>query len=494
MRWRLITLVLLALLSLGAIAYAMEWLQREKNTVTVTQTVLAGDPTAAEGLSLQWHVGTDMPSLRWDICYQVGTSSYESVFSPHGSNNYIVSSSYPGYPMEYSAFPHPRHLSQSGSTDEPTSLGFTFYYNSFALKKDRDFITRPLKAMLARMEPDQKTYRETVRLSDYYDTYYLAGDWGSLTNRDGTNEAVFQAFFSIPVPKDLLLDITLLRESGYSLGATFNNLPTDGPRLWGIVVEDTVYFYFLPVEGGLDTSRLPEGFGIYAAPYRQYKTPNIDATALSLIYPLHPQDNIEYFRISEDKAHILLMTRRENIQTITLLQREDMAPIGQIELPPDTPLLRGIYQVPEDCNGYLAVFEDDSFLLLVPDAQGTLSARIQGHFSPGEDNLPEDLENQLSLEEWLPGEHRPLQSRQYLLSAAVYDGARLAVLRKDTSSDQSLYLQVFDAGGQIYMGRYDSSLTAFSYTDQEYLHLETDERAHESLSQNYRLSWQELSP
>ena len=465
--------------------------------MTITQTVLEGDPAAAEGLVLQWHIGADMPPLRWDITYHVGAQpGYESIFSPRG-NGWTHIYAYPRSAMDFGAFPLSEQTLRMGSTEEPMELGYEFYYTTQSLKNNQGFMARPVKSLRERMKPDQKRYQETVRLADYYNTYYLAGDWSLLMDGKGANEAVFQAFFSIPVPKDLLLNITLVQEQGHNLKAIFQNPPENAPTLRGVVTEDrdTVYFYFLPMEGALDTSLLPQGFGIYAAPYRSSRTPRIDATALSLVYPLpDPGLNITYFRLTEDEDCILLATCQEEVQTISLLRREGMEAVARTELSPETPLLRGIYQVAGDDGGYLAVFENDSFHLLVPNAQGALVTKMQGIFSPREDDVPEDLLNLLSPEEGPSGEPRPLNFRNYIFSMAAYDGTRLAVLRKDTST-QAVYLQVFDREGQTYLGRYDSSLTAFSYDDQEYLDRGySGERVHEYLSQNYRLTWQELSP
>ncbi len=267
----------------------------------------------------------------------------------------------------------------------------------------------------------------------------------------------------------------IVRKEPYDdrLSAVFQTSFRDAaPTLRGIILEDQVYFYFPSVAGGLDFSQLEGGPGIYQAPYHQNKLPNIDASGLKCAYPMaSPATQIEYLKLSQDLSFLFLATQEENARMFTILCRDNMETVAQAVLPEGAPL-QAIYPVPgivpkEEAEGYLVLFEDDSFCFFTADAAGTLLLKFRGSLA-------------------VEGS----QTTKQHFSTAAYDGARLAVLGKDPATN-ALYLQIHDASGLSYAGRYDSSLYAFGYEDGEPSD-QYDPRwePRDVLSRNYQLIWQ----
>ena len=467
MRWRFCLLALLFFGAVGAIVYATSQVQKEANSVTVNHTLLEGDPAAADGLVLKWHSGDY--SLCWDTIYHLGAQPvYQTDFSFQGIPSGYRQDS-PGYITEFGAFPQ-----WYGDTGSP---GFEYYYTSMELKKETGFMARLVNAVAGRMESGVFERSERLCVADYYDTFPLYGDRAYLLDAKGDNERTFQACFSIPVPEDFWLDITV-RKDPYdnTLSAAFQAPSRDtAPTLHGILLEDMVYFYFLPVEGELDFSQLKDGFGIYQAPYRQNETPRILASELQCVYPLDPKTvQIEYLKLSQDLSHVFLVTCEEDSRVFIILRRDTMKSVTQTVLPEGAPV-QSIYQVPggvpDEGENYLALFEDNSFCFFVLDTQGALLSKFQGE-------LWRDL----------PDAHLP-EYPQLRFSTAAYDVGRLAILGADQPT-KALYLQIYDSQGLSYAGRYDSSLYDFNYEDGEPMEYDPIWEPGESLSRNYQLIWQ----
>ena len=464
MKWRLCLLVLLFFLALGAVAYAASEVQGEADSVTVTHTLLAGDPAAAKGLVMKWHGGDD--TLRWDTTYELGTQpvcrtdfSFRGIWAGY---NWEPS----GYIFEFATFP------AWYSYESESEL--TYHYLTLELKNETGFMARLVNDVTSRMEPGVFERSEHLRVSDYYDNYPLYENGSYLLDSKGQNAEAFQSYFSIPIPEDFWLDVTVHKDLyDNRLSAVFL-IPfrAAAPTLQGIRLEDTVYFYFLSTDGKLDFSQVKDGPGIYQVPYRQKALPIIDATALECVYPLaSPKTQIEYLKLSQDLKAFFLVTREEDSQVFHILWRDTMEPMAEVVLPEGAPL-QAIYQVPgtvpNGAEGYLTLFEDNSFCFFITDAHGGLIPKFRGTLT-------------------LDG----AQDIEQRFSTAAYDGARLAVLGKDPDS-KALYLQIYDARGLSYAGGYDSSLWAFGYEDGESLdRYDPRWEPRDLLSQNYQLIWQQ---
>lgn len=337
MRKSLALFIVLLVFAIGGTCYVSASLLKEKDNVQITETVVLGDKSAVEGVTVERNVKYDR-YMRWNTRYVVGKE-------PECDTTYT--------------FDEQGRLREEGN----------YRYNGLELYTDvirgdnlanaeveKLFgVNRAMKELFDQTEPGQEN-SAIIDLADYLDFYEyevfidLPGDifLGHVSKYDieetlatyqGNGQHVAELeeelhiietiseFFKIPVIENHLYEIAVSKDMdgnlyGWSYGSangggSSGNIAmgstlseSDAFSLWAISVytEDMCYFTFYPYtdKGKLiDTSYIPGGFGIYQLPFDK-ESKNIDVDNLKLVYSLDTKEvlNLHY---DEQRNTILLL-------------------------------------------------------------------------------------------------------------------------------------------------------------------------------------------
>ncbi|MDY5972236.1 MAG: hypothetical protein SPJ01_05095, partial [Butyricicoccus sp.] len=212
MRKALALTLILTLLAGGGLCAAFYAVDRNKDTVELTVSPLAGDPAEAEGLSTVIHTDYDR-RLFWDTAFTAGQEGdAQTVFTFEPSRRrYTREYGYPGVRID----------------------GGLWYFDP----ETKGGLGEAYRALQARTEPNAES-TEVIRVADYYETYPLAVqldfpnvgiDWILWSNTDeneseyDTERRLLQTFedcFRIPVLPDEQYEISVrLDEKGEIVGS-----------------------------------------------------------------------------------------------------------------------------------------------------------------------------------------------------------------------------------------------------------------------------------
>ncbi len=311
--------------------------------------------------------------------------------------------------------------------------------------------------------PIGKEVSRIVRVADYYDYYPINLDvsipgvyW---TNNDydendvarGTEHYVtkqFRDYFKIPVSDGELLEIHLTRNERGGMSWGSQTIGEETFSLWSLsaISDDHIYFTFntlLPHGAYMDTSEIPDGYGIYRVSYEKgdgYYKENIGMTGddLAMVYALPTETVIRDIYINEGKTHLLLVTEADHTITVDIIACETMEKTQSFSVP-----------LPEDSyysqirifDTYSVIITGDTLTVLSEEA-GTYTMEFTAART-GEDDQ---------------------QIRMGSNAAMAFDGTRLAVaypLRSGFHYNVCGYwAAVYTKDGCTFLATYDSSLDA----------------------------------
>ena len=342
MRKSLALFIVLLVFAIGGTGYVSASLLKEKDNVQITETVVLGDKSAVEGVTVKRNVKYDR-YMRWNTTYVVGEEpecNTVYTFDEHGRLREEQNYRYNGLEL-YTDVVRGHDLA---NVDAERLSG----------------VNRAMKELFDETEPGQEN-SAIIDLADYLDFYEyevfidLPGDIflghvskfdieETIATYDGNNRHIpeleaelhiietISEFFKIPVIENHLYEIAVSKDMDGNLyawsygsangGGSSGNIAMGGTlpesdafSLWAISVytEDMCYFTFYPYtdDGKLiDTSHIPGGFGIYQLPFDK-ETKTIDVDHLKLVYALDPKEEVLNLHYDERRNTILLLGHKE---------------------------------------------------------------------------------------------------------------------------------------------------------------------------------------
>ncbi|MBQ8279222.1 MAG: hypothetical protein IJZ23_05220 [Roseburia sp.] len=464
--------MVLVVFAIGGTCLVNATLLEEKDNVQITETVVYGDKSVVEGVTIERNIKYNQ-FMHWNTTYVVGEEpSCETVytFDEYGRLQDETDYNHTGielYTDVVSAF-------DDANEDAEKLTG----------------VDRAMKELFDKTEPGQESSR-IIDLADYlefyeYDVFIdLPGDiMYSHINKEDINEAIgrytanetyvvqlkeelriveaIEAFFKIPVIENHLYEITVAKDAdghlygwGYgsangggssgnvSMGNTLTE--SDAFSLWTIstYTNDACYFTFNPYtdDGKLvDTSYIPGGFGIYCLPFDKEKR-TVDVEGLRMVYAIDPTANILNLHYDEQRNQLLLFFEREEECTMTVI---------------DASTLKMKQEIVYSTTGYDAhdcYIGDDFMVLLYEWCKGVV-------FSVDETGTYQ-MEITLDMADWMDNEGVPYL--EFVEMAFDWDGETLimsgSIRDEEYHYYQScdFYLAAFDRAGMVYYGEYETN-------------------------------------
>lgn len=443
--------------------------------VEVLPKTLYGDPTAAEGLKVDFrvqHHGT----LHWDIhCNPVtGESDTDFIFdrddpffehweyTPSGVQMYAV--------MDYRSHRFYWNMDDLQATPKDSGLfKLGEYLKSLPLLENEQDGS-------ATLDLSQEETFHTIDLSDFFEYYPFEGEvdlWDAghipswdvcsiyrAENYDSSKmlSQLFQNHFKIPVPDNATILVNIFEYRDGQRDFHFGGFPEDTaffyPENYGFTVGNSCYFVFSETMGN-DVSQIPGGWGIYRLDYTlMEKEQDIETAQLSTVYSLNPDTYVQDMVLSADGKRILLTNVRDGCTYLTVIDLATMKQLQEIELysGAEQPYIHvDIHDdfVLTQCTEQLCVYQ------LLPD--GTYELRIDVDLSAT--GYPSDLDRH--------NDH------------VSFDGQRLAVaqvLFREIPGNGPVYgsetagftLQIYDSTGLLYYGEYGTTLETANWDSIRY--------------------------
>ena len=438
-----------------AVGWCATTIYAAHDQVTFTQTILAGDPAAAEELSVQTYATYD-DRLFWDSTTNLHGDAPQTQTEYRFYNTeqeYQSDQSYPGVTI-YSA-------TQSGGSnflDTP--------------KYRQNGLERAYQELYDSAANGQEV-KKTIRVADYCEYYPLEGfiglaginyDFGIWRYQDSNSadlmvQKKLQEFFRIPVLPTEQLTISLTKYSDGSLGTGTSN--EAGEQFYletqSTVTPTTCYFTFNThtSEGNIvDTSLIPGGYGIYALDYTagvvQIREDGITQVtengmlqldSLRMVYPIDATEELLQLGQWEADGTLLLYTRIENDYYLTIIATDTMHQVQRLKLHSAQTDSSAWYNLFQN-DDYIVTIIDQTVTVLLPNGDGTFHIDMQTSAMADSSYLPWSVDGK----------------------AIAYQDGRLAFAtegyNKDTGmrDNVSFDLIVLDAHGIQLCANYQSSL------------------------------------
>ena len=455
-------LFLICILSISGFArFAVHSLAAPTEAVTFSETVLYGDPSAAKGLTVDRNVQFN-DHLLWSSNIDFREDGYYS------QTDFTCSA---------------KTLTSRFGSQNSSNIGlemFNNYPDEYRVDgADADNVHGLQKAKLELIEETAPgtTGEKTVRIADYMDEYLFnininlpdliygyfpdIYDMDASSNPEATVIQTIQKYFTIPVLEDEYYHIGIDKDFDGNVIGEFGGSAELGDSFpmytQSVVADDAIYFCFdnrTSNGARVDTSRIPDGYGIYVLPYGSRikdgkKYQDVFAEDLHTIYPLDPQTDILTLSLSSDQKTLHLHTVENGTYSVTFIDIATGEARQKLALA-DYSLEADDFQVFTREN-YAVIRISHSFYVLAekPDDSWELVFRT----------TPKSIE--------LEPDYLPLSS--WLEPSISFDGEKLAVCGHASvtgTTDDSIwrdygcgfYAAIYDADGLQYYGLYDSSL------------------------------------
>ena len=470
MKKSLILIIYLVALSVGIFSYAQGWVSQGREAITVEETVLYGDRSAAEGITVmnRTHCGFHM---FWNTSYTVGEAlAVKTEYEFHQNQLYEAAERRSDVQV-YSNI----NYAMSGSVDL-TDLGA----NDMLIEAARDVATRT---------SDGETHEEEVFLKDYYQFYPIVLD---LYLQEEEENRYFEKhyisdYLKIPIPEDQKLRVSVTKDT-YGRVNYVEQSTTKGDvkiNAGSVVVSGVgAYFSLSAFHESGEQIELPKGtLGIHFLPFATKEGVIVPAyEKIHRVYELE-DETIQVLRLLKDpkEARLLLFTKESGSVMLSVIDMDTMKLDQKIEVVKAA----GKPEVAEEAvNGNEAekaeetkgeqegneavelelselkvydsflvpIFNGYHFVLIERGPEGLYEVKFAGNL----------------------GQYREIAEKLMIYDAVMdFDGSRLAVavyqpnknLKLDIDQYQylpshSTYLMVFSQNGMAFAGRYDQSSDA----------------------------------
>lgn len=450
MRFRIASIFIAAalVLSCGVLAAGHLSLSARRDAVSLEETTLLGDVSAAEGIQVD--IRTElMNQLFWATQYTAGTSP-------------AIHTDYTHY---WSEQPNSREwdwdvlradcLGGYGVTDQEWET------------EDKYGMQKPYNDVASRCPAGTKEYSERVRLRDYYEYFpiyvstadILPEDVDSIYLNDGESvEQMMQDFlcsqFRFPVPEDLWIEISIDKDpegSVSSVGTSFfDDYSWEQLEISAIRTDAGLYFTLSPemrADGTPpDFSHCTVARGLYFLPItltpyegddfadiQDLVTVSLDTEHFRTVCPIDADADRVFLLESEDEKWLYLLSQQGEEATLTVLSAGTGEVTSCITLftmkDPEEQYLSNVYVQ----EGYLvATLSDGQFSLATVDSAGQTEVALTGDFGSA-----------LALECYMED------------PVFDYDGERLAFADfAQQFNGCSFFLGVVSDAGMEYLGKY----------------------------------------
>ena len=452
MKRTLSLLLALLLVSAGLLTAGAVYLTGTEDDIVLTHNLVAGDPAAAQGITLTLPTGTQQAKLCWETTVDLGTAELypetEFRFYPTGRT--------------WESTPEPRVEIYTGSTSFSMSSSGGIDFLEYTGEGEWD----PSRSMehslmvlsaadVAERTENGETRTETLRLADYYDYYPITVEL-YLPDQEGRSHvyatwADCQAltdYFGLRVPEDLMVEVSVTKDE---LGQVYNveTNDTGNQRFWfdcqAIVVENGICMSISVESENIDVPEnlvaCRDGFGLYFIPFsEELKTdyeqgdPVFDLENIRMFCPL-AQGSSPLLLNREAEGQVLLYAREDgalklsvfDVDTWQCVQWESIFPLGAEDY----------YSLLGSGEGFMVMYRsDDGFFRVVEEQDGVYTPALSGTRDRGEGYV----------DEW------------WYDTACAYDGERLVISGITGNGNGSLWVQVYDETGLTYGARIDHSL------------------------------------
>lgn len=451
----------LLVLSAGGMAAVAAAVNGARDQVVLTERVLAGDVSAAEGLTAELRTTLDH-YLFWNTRHtfgQTGTTQTD---------------------YDFTSFQRQEPYRETAAGVElSTTLAMGFSFASSGAEVDGSGSEMPgLLGAYNRLyleTPNGEERSQVITLSDYYDYYPITGsirlpgctlriEWEDAHQTEQPDRADaqyvawrLQEYFKIPMLEGIQMEISIQKSGdGRSVGVGGSTTPNGveaqeyySASTRSVLTDDACYFTLnaLTTWGNVvDVSQIEGGFGVYRLPFGDEDTP-CPIDALEMVYPLDPTVSVEELVLSADGSQLLLFAREGGQVWLTVIDLATMTQVQRLAVADLTSGTgSGIYgwSFYDGGDFWVGCVEFTRWVLIAADGDGRYGVRLEVDVS---DETLTDLFPYLQYD-----------------TVMAWDGARLAAASYQVSraggDTCGFSLAVFDAGGLQYLAAYDSSLNA----------------------------------
>jgi len=433
MKRSLILTLLLFALSAAALVGSHSVINGRKDAVAIEETVLYGDRTAAEGITVLNRTHNDY-HLFWDTSYTVENElkvHTDFLFSQEEKREDYN----PGPNLSVSYF-----------------FNFSMGGSNIILEDDyeqgvRKLPMKPARDVAGRTQAGE-THEETVYLKDYYDFYPFCLEINfpsSVVTTSYHNLYDMTDYLKVPVSETQRVRVSVTKDSTGNVTQVRNELVSEEIFFTasGVFTDSGCYFVINARENG--TARLPEEvLGIRYIPFIKaegFLRPSFED--IRMAYPLDRETaQVLYLLKSPDERRLMLFAEENGSITLSVIGVETMNLLQKTVLFEDTEDLF-LQEIQQYDNFFAAPLSDGRFCLLQENAGGICEVKLTGNLYACEE-IGKD----------------PFYAF-YNDMAMDYDGQRLAVAFYQQRSGCGTYLMVYNKDGLAYAGKYDHSTDRF---------------------------------
>lgn len=409
---------------------AHAWVDAEKAAVSIEETVIYGDKSAAQGLSLDIRTHCNY-RLFWDTHFTLGES-------PTISTDFSFSQAEqrPSRNIPYAGIYFDGTFNGHGASGSGT-VGL-----------DMTNETVPVRDVASRTAPGENR-TEVVRLSDYYQFYPIQVEFdrpsGFAVNAD--TQKLFADYFRIPVYPEHQVEISIEKDgAGEVRSLSLSTSKDSGVFLEtpSAITDNGCFFTFsCRTAGGklLDTSFITGGYGIYHFPLHNQGDDDriLDVDELQMVYPIDAEvaEAVE-LRTSADRSKLFLVTRESGSYMLTVIDVRTMVQLQKLAVLPAAE--DSAFHSLHIYDDFVVPFRSDGrFALLALSADGAYEIHFAADFT------------------------RQPSGFFAADSSMDFDGERLAVALFQEPYYQpdrecNFFLAVFARDGLVYAGEYEHSL------------------------------------
>ena len=454
-----ILMALVLLLSVCGVGVLAADIYQARDQVVLTEQVVYGDRTRAYGLNVQ--IDSNYRShLFWNTSLALHETSGVKTDYQFFSTQYRET-----YPAEREGINIRNNVLDSldmqmdeGTPQEGIYVAYQELYDETEPGQDgrkdillKDYITHyPIGFVLDfpnnrfnsdRIDRDLRRQSDTVSESEVYIVQKL------------------REYFRIPVLENEHLEIHISKRTDGTQGSWGGGTSQYGDwyNLWSysVLSNEACYFTFdtLTNKGKtIDTSELPEGYGIYRLPYHIERDEQqrmvdsvIDVDHLEMVYPLTPGIEIAYLSLNTEQNCLYLHAVENGIYTITVIDISTMEAKQTLE----------VVQFKDEHSWGISDQEDFMVIDLYPSRELAVISKGEG--------------GELTLEYICPVHPEDVHSFYSYNAAMDFDGERLVLAQQlDIEYDHEpdyrdrkscgILIAVYEKDGLTYLGEYKSSL------------------------------------
>lgn len=444
------------------------------DTVRYTEHTISGDKRELEGIHVDLKLACNN-RLFWNVGYTMGENEKYDVTFEHY---------------------YDRQRSQINSKpDFYLSVGFLNFSSSHrhdVLDDISLFGQYDMIVDVASRAPAGTTYKEIVYLRDYYEYYPITysldindahcNENYTYDNYPGTKydemftaiQNRFEEYFKIPILPTAQREITIEKRSDGTVASVNSNSPNgnyDIEIYCGSFISDNAIYFLINAYSDdnteieqLDISKIGDGYGIYRLPYevldyegQLYEAntyTNVKIDELELVYPIEEGIKVEEIALSENQSEIYLTTRQSG-------ENEDNIMLSVIDVATKTDRQSTLlFSCNRDVFVSVKSYHDNFILYNIGYEKFAVIENVDGTWRTAFIVDDESI-NEL----WWSSKYET----EYFNTTSAYDGERLIIatysneiggngLSSAESYLASFYLSIYSADGNLYTGKFTSSL------------------------------------